>query len=411
MEPQIIELTNGLRIVYCYQKASKISHCGFVVNVGSRDEKNDVSGIAHLLEHMLFKGTVKRKAFQVLNRLDRVGGEVNAFTTKEKLAVHSSFLSKYAQRAIELLCDQIFYSNFPDNEFQREKTVILDEILASQDYYEELILDDFEENLFKNSSLANSILGTSDSVNKITKAKLIEFYNEHFSLSNMVFAYSGNLSATKIVAYLEKYTLGLPNGKFNKRNADRMDNTFQIRMLKNTTQAYCTMGINSLDLYHPKRLDLLFLNSILGGDSLTSKLNMNIREKFGFVYSIDSSFSPYFDNGVFAISFATDPSKLEIIQQKVIKEIVALKDKELSKGVFHSYKTQFKNKILMAEENKPSLIMAFANSLIDFNRIDTLKEIFDRVEKVQAPEIKELANSCFDLDKISSISYIPEDYV
>ena len=216
MEPICFELKNGIRIIFKHTKSS-VAHCGFIINTGSRDENLDQNGITHFIEHAIFKGTEKRKSYHILNRLDNVGGEINAYTTKENTSIYASFMQTHFDRAVDLLSDILFNSIYPENELEKEKAVIIDEIYSYQDTPFEQIYDDFEEMVFKNDPLSMNILGSVDSVKKITRKNILSFISENYAANEIVFSIVGDFTEAKIKKITNKYLSEIPAKKINKK--------------------------------------------------------------------------------------------------------------------------------------------------------------------------------------------------
>jgi len=303
MEYQSVELDNGLKIVHRYTN-SHVAYCGFIINVGTRDEKKDEYGMAHFVEHMLFKGTKKRKSHHIINRMDNVGGEINAYTNKEETVIYSIFLEEHYSRAIELLSDLTFNSTFPQKEIDKEIDVIIDEIHSYEDSPSELIFDEFEDFIFKDSELGHNILGEPDLLKTFTTEKTKQFVDRFYFPSNMVFFYSGKTDIKKIVALLNKKTPTV-NQQSNiiNRNSPSDILVADTFLPRDTFQAHALIGGKSYDLYNPKRKTLQLINNILGGPGMNSRLNIALREKRGYVYNIESNLITYTDCGLFTIYF------------------------------------------------------------------------------------------------------------
>lgn len=402
---QIKEFSNGLRLIY-QQHISEVSHFGIIVNAGTRDESKDIMGMAHFIEHMLFKGTKKRRALQILNRLEEVGGEMNAYTTKESTCIYASFTSGYLNRAVDLLTDIAFNSTFPEKEMQKEKGVILEEIDMYADNPEESIHDEFQELLFKNHPLGYNILGTPETVSSFTQNQTQDFIKGFYRPQKIVFSYVGAAPFEKVVKLCEKYMPQPTNGiKAAQRKPFDSAQSFTAEKETDNAQCYCVMGSLAYSTHSDKKPALALLNNLLGGPGLNSKLNLAVREKYGFAYQIDSSYSAYEDGGYFNIYFGTDPKHLNKTLSLVRKELKKLQTKALSEGVLNRYKKQMAGQMLLAEESKVSLMLALGKSLLHHTTVDTLPEVIQKINAVTPQQLQEVANEIFDENRMSSLVY------
>lgn len=402
---KVKEFSNGLRLIY-QQHQSEVSHFGIIVNAGTRDESEDIMGMAHFIEHMLFKGTEKRRAIQIINRLEEVGGEMNAYTTKENTCIYASFTSGYLNRAVDLLTDAAFNSIFPEKEMAKEKNVILEEIDMYADSPEDSIHDEFQELLFKDHPLGYNILGTHETVTSLTQQQSKNFINGNYSPQNIVFSYVGATPFEKVVKLCEKYMPQYSNGaKGKKRLPYTKTDTFSIEKEMDNAQCYCVMGSLAYSTHSKKKPALALLNNLLGGPGLNSRLNLAVRERYGFAYQIDSSYSAYEDGGYFSIYFGTDPKHLNKTLGLVKKELKRLQVKPLSEGVLNRYKKQMAGQMLLAEESKVNLMLALGKSLLNYKKVDTLPEVIERVYAVTPKEVQDVANEIFDENRFSSLIY------
>jgi predicted Zn-dependent peptidase len=397
-----------MQLLHKQVSGTEIAHAGFVINAGSRDERPDEWGLAHFLEHMLFKGTQKRKSFHILSRLDAVGGDLNAYTTREKTSLHASFRQVHFARAFDLLSDIFLNASFPEKELVREKQVVLEEIRMYQDEHDESILDDFESLVFRNHLLGRPILGTEASVKKIKRADLIDFQKRHYGAENVIFAYVGPMPLKaferKVRPVLEAYSnLQSPQ----PRTANFSYQPFAQTFNKPTSTAYVVMGNQAYAANDDRRLGLLMLNNMLGGDNMNSRLNMSVRERNGLVYGIESNYSPYSDTGLFFIYFSAEASKQARVQRLVQVELARFRDKKLGHMQLHMAKQQFISRMLMSEESRASLMLALAHSYFDHGKIDPLEEVVRKVEALQASDLLEIANEIFDPKQLSTILYNP----
>lgn len=409
MEYKLYTLNNGLRILHKQHANSNIVHACVVINCGSRDEQKGKEGLAHFLEHMLFKGTKTKSLYQVLNHLEAVGGELNAYTTKEHTCIHASFLSQHTERALELFSDLLFNSSFPELEIKKEKEVIIDEIDSYLDTPEESIQDDFENILFKNHALGENILGSKNSVKKINRADLIKFTKTNYQASDIIVGVYGNIDSDVVHKLSEKYFGHIKNNK-NKSPRKKPGQYFakQVVQNKNINQSHAVIGNRSISIHHKHKTAMLLLSNYLGGPGMSSKLNMEIREKKGICYSIDANYTGFSDSGMFSVYMGTDKEKIFKCIDLVEKELKSLKEKKLSTQALNLAKKKFIGQISLAEENHLSVIIALCRSVLDYGKADSLPEIYKKIENISAEEILTLSNMVFDQNKISKLIYLPE---
>lgn len=401
-------LPNGMRIIHIPNN-SPISYCGIMINSGTRDEYDNESGLAHFTEHMLFKGTTKRRPHHIINRMENVGGELNAFTSKEETVVYSVFFEEYFQRSVELLADMIFNSQFSESQIEREREVILDEINSYLDTPSALIYDDFEQVLFNNHDLGNPILGTPESLLNITSETMKAYVERQFRTDKMVFFSIGNTPFTKIMKMVNKYFLidtpTLSSSQPKPRLLPSSTPIQDIVMKKDAHQSHYIMGRRTFDMFHPDRIAFYLLNSILGGMGMNSRLNTSLREKNGLVYTVESTHTLYTDSGVFSIYFGCDAKNtnkcLNLIQKEMQKLInVTLTPQQLSKA-----KKQLRGELGIAGENKENLVLDMAKCYLHFNRYIDLTELSHQIENTTSEQIQALATKIFVLQEFSSLQY------
>jgi predicted Zn-dependent peptidase len=400
-------LKNGLKVVYSYQD-SPVAHCGLMVEAGSRDEQKGQEGLAHFIEHLLFKGTEKRKAWQVLTRLEMVGGELNAFTTKEETCVHASFLSENTERAIELIADIIFNSVFPEKEIEKEKDVVLDEINAYQDNPMEQIYDDFESMVFQGQPLGNPILGTPVTVKGFSRSDLVKFVRQKYLTNKMVFSYVGNQSPETIKNFCNTYLEGQGKStKVSTRGLRIKNHRRRLVQPRKTFQAHYITGNIAYSSHSVKRFQLYLMNNILGGPGMNSRLNMNIREKYGYTYQIESSYVPFRDSGLFNVYLATEKKYLEKTISLVEAEFRKLKNEKISPLLLSRYKNQLKGQLAISQENKAGIMLNNAKSMLNYNKPVSLPEVFQCIENVTASQLMDVANEILKPSGISSLLFDP----
>lgn len=409
MEYQIYTLPNGIRIAHRQVPYTQIVHCGLMLDMGSRDEKPNQVGLAHFWEHMAFKGTKKRKSYHIINRLESVGGELNAYTTKEKICFYASVLDNHFEKSVELLADITFHSIFPENQIEKERGVILEEMSMYQDSPEDAIQDDFDGIVFANHQLGANILGTQDSVKSFTRKSLQHFINENMDTDKIVFAIVGNIPFKKAVHIAEKYLKDIPQRKTHlKRTPPQSYLSQRVSISKSITQAHCAIGRPSYSLTDERRLPFFMLVNLFGGPGMNSRLNMTLREKYGLVYGIDANYSPFIDTGFLGIYFATDKANLEKANALILKEMQLLKDKPLGKLQLHTAKEQLMGQLAMAEESNQSYMLMMAKSILDLGRVESLENIFSEIKKIEAEELQTITQEMFDEDQLSYLTFLPE---
>ena len=398
-------LSNGIRMAHL-PIPGMVAHCGIIINSGSRDEKDNEHGIAHFIEHMLFKGTKKRKAYHILSNLEDVGGELNAYTTKEETAIHASFLKDDYERAIDLITDITFNSVFPEKEIEKEKDVVIEEINSYLDSPSELIFDDFEEFIFSNQSIGRNILGSQESVRSFTRETLNVFIADNYNTSEIVFCSVGNIKEEKIIKLFQKYFGDIDLAKKESRTNKKWIYKPGSHIKKmDTFQNHCIIGNIAYDLKDEKRMGMFLLNNILGGQGLNSRLNLCLREKNGLAYNVESNYNPYFDTGVFSIYFGTDSQYMDKSISIALAELTRLRNSLLGSVQLSKAKKQIKGYLARGYENHESLMLSLGKSMLVFNRIDTLEETYSRIDKVTSSQLCDIANEVFEPSKLSTLIY------
>lgn len=400
---------NGIRLVYKRVPSTHIVHCGFTIHVGSRDDM-DVPGIAHCFEHMVFKGTIKRKPIHILNRLEVVGGELNAFTTKEITSLYASIVDEHFERAVELLHDITFYSVFPDKELKKEKQVITEEINMYLDTPEENIFDEFQELVFEGHPLATNILGDINSLHSITPEKLIQFRNAHYYGRNIVFSVVGNLPYQKVLSVCKKYFDDIPVGSLihPRKKFTHYHPQHKIKETDNI-QAYGIIGNVAYPYQDNRRIPFTLLSNLLGGPGLNSRLNLAVREKYGFTYHVESGYTPYEAAGLFHAYVSTDKKNLARSLSLVRKELDKLRTIKLGSLQLHNAKQQMKGQILMAEESKINHMLLLGKQVVQLNRAEPLNTLLLAIDKVTSETLCEMANEVFAPESLSSLQYVPSE--
>ncbi|WP_108821944.1 pitrilysin family protein [Dysgonomonas sp. Marseille-P4361] len=399
-------LGNGLRIVH-KPIVSNVSYCGFIVNAGTRDEYPDEHGMAHFVEHMLFKGTKKRRSYHIVNRMESVGGDLNAFTNKEETVIYSAFLEEHFQRAIELLSDLTFNSEFPQIEIEKEVDVVIDEIHSYEDTPSELIFDEFENLVFKDSAIGHNILGDEQSLLTFDTEKVRKFVDRYYVPENIVFFSLGKTDFKKIIYWAEKYMGAIKPSLikyFDRLSPQKVDSLKKIEE-KDTAQAHVVLGGRSYSLHHPQRRVLKLLNNILGGPGMNSRLNLSLREKRGYVYTVDSSVTSYTDTGVLFIYFGCDKKNVDKCLRLVEKEILQLKTQKMTDLQLSKAKKQFMGQLGVMNDNHENIAMSLGKSFMHYNHFSSLDEIFSKVDSITSEQVLEVANEIFDERNLFRLIY------
>lgn len=388
-------LSNGIRCIHKRVK-SPVTYCSLTINAGSRDETDKEFGAAHFAEHALFKGTTHRKAHHINSRLEKLGGDLNAFTTKEETAVHATTLKGDFPKAAELISDIVFDSTYPEKEIEKERDVIIDEINSYKDSPPDMIYDEFEDMLFSGSELGHNILGTKASVSKFTGNDIRNFTNRCYNTENMVFAVSGNLSEANFVKYTERffgdrYTIGRSTARRTPAEYKPFDKTYN----KHTHQAHCILGGRAYDHNHPQRVVLSLLTNMLGGPAANSMLNLLLREKNALTYGIDASYTPYSDSGVASIYFGTDKDKVEKCLSLIESVLNKLKTVQLTTRQLSVAKKQLIGQLSISMDNREGYMLSAAKSYMIYDDVDSPAEIYRKIEAISAQDILDTTNEIF----------------
>ena len=408
MEYQYSKLSNGIRLIHKMAN-SPVAHCGIIINAGSRDELPEEFGIAHFIEHVIFKGTNKRKAYHVISRLEDVGGDLNAYTSKEETFVYASFLSRYYERSLELFSDILFNSSFPEKELEKEKDVIIDEINSYRDSPSELIFDEFEEVLFKNHPIGHNILGSPETVKSFGRQHIQSFMQRNYLTDRMVICSVGSLSFDKLVLLCEKYFGHIPaSAAKNGRHAFTDYQPTITQSEKSNFQVHCMMGNIAYDVSTERKNVLALLTNILGGPGMNSRLNLAIREKHGYSYNIEAHYQPFSDSGLFNIYLGTDAEYLEKSLKLVYKELKNLREIELGTLQLHKAKQQIIGQIAISLESNLAEMVSIGKSHLFFDTVDTMAEMIKKIEGISSKDLLDVANEIFVTDQFSMLTYLPK---
>lgn len=405
MPHDIVRLRNGLRLIH-KETNSPISHFGVLVNAGTRDESSAQMGLAHFVEHTIFKGTEKRNAYRVISRMEAVGGDLNASTSKEETYFHTSFLSKEYSRAVELLSDIFFHATFPEKELEKEKTVVLEEINYYQDSPAELIFDDFEDMVFSGHPLGKNILGTKKSVMKMTRQGILDFIRQNYTLDNIVLASVGNISLKRLVSLCEKHF-----GGYDIANTPRPRTKFEdykptTRLIhKKNAQTNVILGNIAYSIKEDKRAPFLLMTNMLGGQGQNTRLNMSVREKKGLAYAIEANYTPFSDIGLFSVYFGCDPHNREHCVDLIFQELKKMREQKLGTMQLYYAKQQFIGQLNLSYEPKLNEMLSIGHTALFFDEVDTIEESLDEIRDITAEEIIEVANEVLRPDAFSMLTF------
>lgn len=403
----LFTLSNGIRVAYQFVASTKIVHCGIFLDVGSRDENPANQGIAHFWEHMAFKGTKKRKSFHIISSLDAVGGELNAYTDKEKIVFYASIRDQYVERAMDILSDITFHSVFPQAQIEKERGVILEEMAMYLDTPDDSLQDEFDSLLYKNHPMGMNILGRRETVSSFVRKDFVDFFKDHIDTNRIVFSCVGNMPVDKIEKLANKY-LSVPKTKRRLKRKPVL--TYMPRekeIERQVKQGRCAMGREAYPIDHENRIPFYMLVNMLGGPGMNSRLNISLREKYGFVYSVDAHYVSYTDTGMFVIYFGTEMKQLDKCIGLVKKELSKFTQEKLSARALAGAKEQIKGQLAMSEENNLNQMMMMGRSILNRGYVPSLDEIFGLIQETDATKIQAMAGDMFNPDQLSYLKMIP----
>lgn len=405
MEYNQYTLRNGLRIIH-QPTSSKVAYCGFAINVGTRDELSHEHGMAHFVEHMVFKGTKLRSAWKILNGMEVVGGELNAYTNKEETVVYSAFLVEHFNRAVALLGDIVFHSTFPETEIRKEAEVVIDEIRSYEDNPSELIFDDFEDMIFHDHPLGHNILGNPKLLKGYTRQDVLNFTSRYYHPSNVVFFIQGDIPFKRVIYQVEKAIGDLPDVRVeNKRIAPPAYMHTEEILNKGTSQAHVMLGCRAYNAYNEKRTALYLLNNMLGGPGMNSKLNISLRERRGLVYNVESNLTSYTDTGIFSIYFGSDPDETKRCLRLIESEMKALRTKRLTDSQLSAVKKQLIGQIGVGSDNNENNALGMAKTFLHYNKCESPESVFKRINELTSEQLLEVANEIFVSEQMSTLIY------
>ena len=424
-------LDNGLRIIHL-PSDSKVVYCGYQINAGTRNEEPGEEGLAHFCEHVTFKGTERRKAWHILNCLESVGGDLNAYTNKEGTVYYSAILKEHIARAVDLLTDIVFHSVYPQAEIDKEVEVICDEIESYNDSPAELIYDEFENIIFKGSPLGHNILGTAEQVRSFKTEDALRFTRKLYRPDNAIFFAYGDIDFNKLVRLLKKSFLSEERkvkseettfgdrreSQFNSPEAQAQFNiqhsTFNtqhsfegqtIVMQKNTHQAHVMIGTLAYDVNDSRRMPLYLLNNMLGGPGMNAKLNLALREHNGLVYTVESTMVAYGDTGIWSIYFGCDEHDVKRCLRLVRKELDKFMQKPLSEAQLKAAKKQIKGQVGVACDNRENFALDFGKSFLHYGWEKNVDRLYEQVDEITAEQIQAVAQELFDKDRLTTLFF------
>ncbi|MDR2791237.1 MAG: insulinase family protein [Tannerellaceae bacterium] len=401
-------LPNGLRMIHAHQN-SPVAYCGFAINAGSRDEAEDEHGLAHFVEHAVFKGTTNRKAWHIIQRMDSVGGEINAFTTKEETTIHCTFTTEYFERALELMTDLLFHSTFPQKELEKEQSVIHDELKSVEDEPDDYIFDHFEDLLFRGHPLGHNIVGDDNSIYNLTSERARIFVQGYYHPSNMVFFSSGEMDFERVVTLAERYLGDIVDTPVPHptRKAPDQRQPFDEVLRRDYRQAHVIIGARTPQADDERRFPLALLNYILGGPCMNSRLNVALRERKGLVYGVESYLNTFTDAGLFTIYFDTSPIHLAQALHLVHITVDELCQTPVSPSLLSAIKKQITGQIVISAEQKNNLFFALGKEFLHHNRPHSNARLIERLCDLTAAEIQDAACAFLHPKGFSTLIYTP----
>jgi predicted Zn-dependent peptidase len=398
-------LSNGLRCAF-QQKKSTVAHISVAIKAGSRDELEHQQGLAHFIEHNLFKGTSKRKAYHILSRLDDVGGELNAYTTKEETIVHASFLKTDLRRAMDLVSDVVFRSTFPEKELEKEKEVIKDEIHSYLDSPSERIFDDFEDFIFHGDPIGRNILGTPQSVDGLGREDILEFQGRTYTADRIAVSVAGPMSLSRVEAMVNEFfgNVKLSENNWNATFSAPFQPERKVESVAQFQDHYM-IGWRTPGIHHEHRRALLLLNNILGGPAMNSRLGLNIREKHGIAYNIESFLNLYSDVGMLGIYLGCDPTQTSRAADLAAKEVKKLMERPLGTLQLSKAKNQFIGQMALGEENGLNASIGAARALLYFGRVNSFDTVAKKINAINTTDLLEAANTYLDAEMAYELIY------
>ena len=408
------QLPNGLRIIHL-PSSSQVVYCGYQIAAGTRHEEVGDEGLAHFCEHVTFKGTERRSSLQILNSLEQVGGDLNAFTNKEDTVFYAAVLKDHLSRAIDVLTDMVFHSTYPQQEIDKEIEVICDEIESYNDSPAELIFDDFENILFAGHPLGHNILGNADRLRQYTTADALRFTRKYYRPDNSIFFAYGDIDFKRLVRLLEKHLQSLPKGGSpdmlpaltnNDNPSIHEGHSLGVYSFnKGTHQAHVMLGNRAYNIHSEKRIPLYLLNNILGGPGMNARLNLALRERNGLVYTVESSMVSYGDTGLWCTYFGCDPHDVKRCLRLVRHELDKVMRKPLSAAQLYRAKRQIKGQIGVACDHRENFALDFGKSFLHYGWEKDITRLFNDIDGVTAEQLQEVAQEIFSPEQMLTLIY------
>ena len=407
-------LANGLRIIH-KPSVAEVVYCGYQIAAGTRDELPGEEGMAHFCEHMTFKGTEHRNALQIINGLEQLGGDLNAFTNKEDTTFYAAVQKEHIAKAISLLTDMVFHSTYPQHEIDKEVEVICDEIESYNDSPAELIYDEFENMLFEGHPLGHNILGNAEQLRTYKTADALRFVKRNYRTDNAIFFIYGNVDFKRVVRLVAAAMMGASSSTSMASSSSGAGCASTLGRIGQGTrelvkdigshQAHVMLGTRSYDIHHPLRIPLYLLNNILGGPSMNARLNLALRERNGLVYTVESTMVSYSDTGMWSIYFGCDPHDVRKCLRLVRRELDKVMQKSLSDNALQKAKQQLKGQIAIACDNREQFALDFGKSFLHYGWEKNVERLFDSIDKVTVADIQQVANDLFAADKLSTLIF------
>ncbi|PKD44404.1 M16 family metallopeptidase [Rhodohalobacter barkolensis] len=402
-------LSNGLKIVTENIPGVKSITAGFWVKTGSRHESDKLAGVTHFLEHMLFKGTEKRSSYDIAQSMESVGGYLNAFTSTEYTCYYSRCLDTQIDKAMDVLSDMIQNSQFPEEELQKEKKVVLEEMKMYKDSPDDYIFELFSGNVFKDHQVGRPIIGFEETVSSFTRQNLFDYMDNRYRPDNMLIAVAGHVDHDEVISLIqEKLELKNSEPTVDEEQPLTSYDKFQIEESRVIEQTHMVMGRRALNYDHPDKYLLLLANTVLGG-GMSSRLHQNIREKYGYCYAIGTFNQSYTDTGMFGVYIGTDKNYVSHVRDLISKEFEIIQNDKVGEKELSEAKSQLKGKLLLSQESTSNRMNRLAKSELYFNRFVTLDELVENIDSVTAGDLLTFSQNFFDADQFSEALLTPEN--
>ena len=403
---------NGLRIIHL-PSSSQVVYCGYQVAAGTRNECDGEEGLAHFCEHMTFKGTEKHNALQIINALEGVGGELNAFTNKEDTTFYAAISKEHFAQAVNVLTDIVFHSQYPQQEIDKEVEVICDEIESYNDSPAELIYDEFENILFEGHPLGHNILGKAEQLRTYTTEDALRFVRHYYRPDNTIFFAYGDIDFKRLCKMLNSLLFNVYSLELITPPADKSSINYKLSTINKeiitkdlgTHQAHVMLGTRAYDIHHPLRIPLYLLNNILGGPGMNARLNLSLRERNGLVYTVESTMVSYSDTGIWSVYFGCDSHDVKKCLRLVHRELDKLMRKPLSATQLRNAKRQLKGQIAIACDNHEQFALDFGKSFLHYGWEKDITHLYDSIDKVTAEDIQKVANELFATDRLTTLIF------